>query len=104
MFQTIILTILLFLIPVLTIAWKNRLFFDFTFKKVVRILNKSLIIQVSIGLLLFLCAYFLDRNYRNDIVYETIIETSYYYIVIGIFYYFPPLIILNLITKSWKKV
>lgn len=104
MFTTIILTILLFIIPIISLLKFNFSFKTLYLKKITIYLNKSFLIQIALGIILFIVVkYFLNFNYDSNIFYDTLIETSYYYIVIGIFYYFPCLILLNLITKSWKK-
>ena len=106
MFTTVIFTVLLFLIPIIFFVIVNSLFRTFELKKIVNSLNKSLLIQIGFGIILFLLVYFLpdfNDKYESNIITDTIIETSFYYITIGIFYHLPCLILLNLITKSWKK-
>ena len=106
MLSTIILTILLFILPILFFVISESVLRNLNLKNLVKILNKSFLVQVSLCLILFLIVWSLNLKYssQNSLNLEnTLIETSYYFSVIGIFYYMPPLIILNLITKSWKK-
>lgn len=103
MFQAIILVVLLFLIPILFAASKQRKITEFKLKSLIQILNKALIAQLCCGVILFIIVYFLDFRSNNiNIVQQIAIETSYYFAVIGTFYYFPLLVFLNLIIKSWK--
>lgn len=106
MLSTIILTILLFLLPIIFAVISERVLRSFNLKDIVKTLNKSLLVQVSLCLLLFLIVWSLNLKYSSqdsDILENTLIETLYNFSVIGIFYYLPPLMILNLITKSWEK-
>ncbi len=107
MLSTIIVTILLFIFPIILIAILNSLFQNFELKNIVITLNKSLLIQIAFGIILYLSVQFLPNfndKYESNIISDTIIETSIYYILIGMFYYLPCLILLNLITKSWKNI
>ncbi|KEY18719.1 hypothetical protein SAMN05421765_2819 [Kaistella antarctica] len=106
MLSTIILTILLFILPIIFVVISERVLRNFNLKNIVKTLNKSFLVQFSLCLLLFLIVWSLNLKYSSqdsNILENTLIETLYYFSVIGIFYYLPPLIILNLITKSWKK-
>lgn len=106
MLSTIILTILLFLLPIIFVVISERVLRSFNLKDIVKTLNKSFLVQVSLCLLLFLIVWSLNLKYSSqdsNILENTLIETLYNFSVIGIFYYLPPLMILNLITKSWEK-
>lgn len=106
MLSTIILTILLFLLPIIFAVISERVLRSFNLKDIVKTLNKSFLVQVSLCLLLFLIVWSLNLKYSSqdsDILENTLIETLYNFSVIGIFYYLPPLMILNLITESWEK-
>lgn len=106
MLSTIILTILLFLLPIIFAVISERVLRSFNLKDIVKTLNKSFLVQVSLCLLSFLIVWSLNLKYSSqdsNILENTLIETLYNFSVIGIFYYLPPLMILNLITKSWEK-
>ena len=106
MFQTIILTILFFLIPIFFVANEKKLFDDFNLKKIIRVLNKSLIFQIILGIILGVASYYLDGKNNADksnLFYGILIETFIYFSTIGLFYYLPALLFLNLISKIFKK-
>ncbi|MSN85679.1 hypothetical protein D1Y78_01445 [Riemerella anatipestifer] len=89
-FQTIILVVLLFLIPILFTASKQRNITEFKLKSLIQILNKVLIAQLCYGIVLFIIVYFPDfRSNKINIVQQITTETSCYFILIGAFYYFP---------------
>jgi len=107
MVSTIILTILLFLVPIIWFSIPGKLYQNFSLKNFVRTLNKALIIQGFCGILMAIISKYLDTNIDSNIEMNfweyLFFETTYYFTVIGLFYYLPPLVILNLITKSWKR-
>jgi len=87
---------LLYAIPIFWNAQKNNLFKSFSFIELIKTINKSLIIQIVIGLILiplFRLLDFLDFDFL-----DLILVISWTYLLIGIYWYLPTLGILN-ITK-----
>ncbi|WP_264554505.1 hypothetical protein [Flavobacterium sp. N1946] len=96
-----VLVILLFLIPVVWNIYKTEIFKKFSITRLIKILNKSLIIQVFIVIFLILVNWAWNKaNFK----FENIIAgTLYTYLVVGIFMYLPSLGILNLIKFILQK-
>jgi hypothetical protein len=101
-------TILLFLIPILIVAKKQSLLKSFSWQNFLKVINKSLLFQVGIGLMLLLSGYLLDKivylNSDGNLVTDSIIGTAYTFVVIGIFMYLPILALLNLINLILKAI
>jgi hypothetical protein len=97
---TIIVT-LLFLIPVLWNIYKSEFYQRFTIFGLVKIFNKSLIIQGIIVICLIPVSWLWDK--ANFIFDDIIAGTLYTYFVIGIFMYLPSLALLNLVKLIIEK-
>ena len=96
-----LLVVLFFGIPILWNAQKNGLWKSFSLTRLIKTINKSLIIQGIIGLFLILLTWLSNSA---DINFLSLIGgTTYTYLVIGIFMYLPALGILNLIKLGIKK-
>ena len=99
-----VIVVLLFIIPIFVKAYQNSLLKSLTFNNFVRVLNKSLLIQIIVGIILLPTMFILDKQfYRNsdgNILTDLVINVGFCYIVIGVFYYIPGIIILNII-KFW---
>lgn len=96
-----ILVILLFAAPILWIAHRNELLKDLSFFKLIYTLNKALIIQGIIGLILVSLSWIWNTA---SLGFDSLITgTSYTYLVIGFFMYLPALGILNLINFVAQK-
>lgn len=96
-----ILVVIFFGFPIILNARKNELWDSFNFIELINTINKSLIIQGIIGLILILIT--LLWNSANFKFNSFIAETTYTYLIIGIFMYLPALGILNLIKLGIKK-
>lgn len=96
-----IIVTLLFLIPVLWNIYKSEFYKRFTIIGLVKIFNKSLIIQGVI--LIFLMFISWVWNKANFIFDDILAGTLYTYFVIGIFMYLPCLALLNLIKLIIEK-
>jgi len=89
------LVVLFFGVPILWNAQKNGLWKSFNFIGLIKTINKSLIIQGIIGLILIPLTWIL--NSANFIFDSILTGTTYTYLVVGFFMYLPTLGILNLI-------
>lgn len=104
---SIILTVILFGLPVLYFIIKQSVFASFTLKKLTKAFNYTFIVQLIVGIILLIAMKIWDKNitpqtqlnYMDDVIFYTI----WGYIVIGYFIYVPSLIVLNLISflYSW---
>jgi len=96
-----VLVILLFGLPILWNAKKNGLWKSFNIIGLINTINKSLIIQGIIGLILIPLTWLWNSA---DFKFDSLITgTTYTYLVIGLFMYLPALGILNLIKLGIKK-
>ena len=100
-----LIVVLLFGVPIIWNSQKNGLLKSFSFIKLIRTINKSLIIQGIIGLILIILI--LIWNLFALEINLIIAGATYTYLVIGLFMYLPALGILNLIklisVKKFKK-
>src|SRR5690606_15558139 len=96
-----ILVVIFFGLPIIWNARKNGLWKSFNFIGLIKTINKSLIIQGIIGLILILLTWLWNSaDFKFD---SFIARTTYTYLIIGIFMYLPALVILNLIKLGIKK-
>ncbi len=100
--------ILLFLIPVLTTAIKERLFHVFEFKAFVNAINKAIKFQLIMGAILLVIMFAIDNlvysNGQGNTFTEIIIESAYVFVVFGIFIYLPSVLVLNGIVWLTSKL
>ncbi|MBD0825504.1 hypothetical protein [Aestuariibaculum marinum] len=96
-----VLVILLFGLPILWNAKKNGLWKSLNLIGLIKTINKSLIIQGIIGLVLIPLTWLWNSA---DFKFDSLITgTTYTYLVIGLFMYLPALGILNLIKLIVEK-
>ncbi|MBC3758534.1 hypothetical protein H7U19_08975 [Hyunsoonleella sp. SJ7] len=96
-----ILVIIFFGLPIIWNARKNGLWKSFNFIGLIKTINKALIIQGVIGLILILLTWLWNSA---DFKFDSFVAgTTYTYLIIGIFMYLPALGILNLIKLGIKK-
>jgi hypothetical protein len=102
MTSTIILTVLLFFLPVFFFSIKSNVFSNISLKSLTLILNKALLIQIFEGLILM----FISKSFGHELGHSEnlkfpenlILETNLYFVIIGLFNYLPFVIILNFIN------
>jgi hypothetical protein len=98
----------MFLLPVLRHSIKNKLFRDFKFSNLTKTFNNAILLQIIVGVTALLISSILDKifytNGNGNIFTETFIESSYNFIVIGLFYYLPAIGLLNIINWLAKKI
>jgi len=87
-----------------------KLFRSFNFKKFIRVLNRAIILQLILGLILTAISIVFDKTLYTDgkgtAFSDIFIESTYCYIVIGVFCYLPAvgfINIANLLTSKVKK-
>jgi hypothetical protein len=95
--------IMLLTIPLVLKAIRLKLFFNFNFLNLVKVLNRSIELQLIIGLIIMIIGILFDKvfysNDRNGNIFSDIfIESTYCYIVIGLFLYLPTIGLINIIN------
>lgn len=97
-----IITILLFGLPILWSAKKKGLWSSFSFVRLLKSLNISLLIQVIVGLILILVNWL--WNLSKFEIPSLLGGTTYTYLVIGLIIYLPTMVVLNLLNLLLKNV
>jgi hypothetical protein len=97
-----IILILLLAVPLILQTLRIKLFRNFNFPNLVKVLNRSIIPQLIIGVIITIIAVFFDKVFYSDdksgnIFLEIFIESTYCYIVIGSFFYLPAIGLINII-------
>jgi hypothetical protein len=95
--------IALFLVPVLMVAIRRKLFRQFSFSSLVKVLNWALVIQVITEAILLAGSNYISGNNMREKTEmyrfaDTFLGTSYAFTVIGMMIYLPSLLILNIIN------
>jgi uncharacterized membrane protein len=105
-----IIMLLLLILPILAKSKNLNLLNNFTFNKLVLVLNKSIKYQFYIGVIALIISSVFDKifygsiNSEGNIFTDIFIETAYYYTVIGIFMYLPFIGFINLISFGKQKL
>ncbi len=103
----VIITIGLFSFPLLWTSIKRKLFAEFNLKSIAIIFNRALISQIIAGILLESISFVIDKlvysNGDGNLFTELFIESTYYYVVIGVFIYLPSVGVMNLINWTLQK-
>jgi hypothetical protein len=96
----ITLTVLLFVLPVLLTLFRFRRKMTFSLSKIRLLINYSLLSQIGFGLLLYLTFLVFGGHIFGDLTktnwFEIASVTTLWFYIIGIFYYIPSVILLNL--------
>lgn len=95
MINVSILVSMLYGLPILWNAQKNKLLKSFSLIGLIKTLNKSLIIHIIFGIISIPIFRLLDSADFKSL--DIILTTSWIYILIGIYWYLPLLGILNII-------
>jgi hypothetical protein len=103
-----LITISLFLFPLLRTSFTRKLFENLNLKNLIIVLNKTLVFQIIIGILLTIISFLIDKliytNGDGNFVSALFIESTYYYIVIGLFIYLPLVCAMNIMNWVAKKI
>jgi hypothetical protein len=99
--EVTIVVILLFLAPIVVYAIKLKTLKSFSLATIVKTLNRAYAAQLLTGILLYISmwiiGYNLDSGYRENLVLEIFVGTAYTYCIVGMFFYSPALVLLNLL-------
>ena len=105
-----IIVIILFLLPLLIIAFKQKLLKNFTFQSFTKVFNKAIIFQLITAGVTLIISKIMDTNIAPNgeinLFTHLFIESSLLFLIIGSFFYLPFLILLNianLVTNFFKK-
>jgi hypothetical protein len=102
-----ILTILFFGISLLISIFRTDVMKRISLARITRTINHAFVIQVIIGLTFLISMLFLESKYylneqENDLR-DIFVGTGYTYLMIGLFFYFPGLLLLNIINLIFKR-
>ena len=97
----------LFLLPVLIIIFRRNIFKQFSFALLIKTLNIAFLIQLILGIVLFIAATIVDKrigeNFQLNRSTEIFMGVDYTFSVIGIMIYLPALVVLNIIKWISSK-
>ena len=103
-----VIVVLLFIIPIFFKVYENSLLKSLTFNNLVRVLNKSLLIQIIVGIVLLPTMFILSeqfyRNFDGNIFTDLVINVAFCYVVIGALCYIPGIVILNIIRSCINRI
>jgi hypothetical protein len=100
--------ILVFLIPILFKAKKNKLLHNFTLEHFVLTLNSATILQIFVAIAILTLAFIFDKafyeNGNGNYVSDFYMNAVFSYVFVGLFIYLPLIGLFNLfrLTKSKK--
>jgi len=97
-----IICFLLFAVPLIFLCIKKEIFNPFTFNKLTIIFNWSLLYYASISAVLIIIAT-INPIKINDFI-EVVIGAVYCYVVVGAFFYVPPIVLINLVNLIIKLI
>ena len=96
------LTVLFFVLPVVFMLNRLKHKMTFSLTKIRLLFNYSLIPQLGLGLLLYLTFLVFGGNIFGNLTktnwYELISIATLWFYIIGVFYYIPSVVVLNLIV------
>ena len=96
-----VIVILLIGLPILWNAKKNGIWSSFSFNGLLKTVNNSLVIQGITGVILILLTWL--WNLSGFEIPSLVRGTTYTYLVIGLLFYLPILVVLNLFKLITKK-
>lgn len=101
-------TTILLVIPVFVMARKLELLKGFSWSKCLRTLNKAILIQIPLGVFLFVLSWLIDSYFTGGVglamVLGVLLQSIYCYLVIGLFFYLPIIGLINFINFLFTKV
>ena len=101
----ILLTVVMFGLPVLIFSKTKRALTPFSFNKLTRAFNFALIPQLALAIIVIATLAYLDQKIypegRGTDFTDLIMGTGMTYLIIGAYFYLPSLLIINLI--KWIK-
>lgn len=105
---SIVLTVLLFAIPVLYFLISKKALNPFSFKQLIKSFNLALIIQFILAFLLYSLTVYLDNKLyaegNGTDLTDIFVDTTMNYTIVGAFFYLPSIVVLNLALFIYSKL
>ncbi len=102
-----ILTIAFFVSPITVVFFKRRNEFKLNLAEITRLLNVSLIVQIILATALYLIFIISGEQFVHVVysreIYTSITAATVWFSIIGVMYYIPVLIFLNIINWILKR-
>lgn len=96
-----IITVLLFALPLLYIIYRKRKQLTLKPKEIRKLFNHTLLLQILLGLFLYLTFLVFGGNIFGDLTsakwFEVISIAIVWFYIIGLFYYIPSIFLMNLV-------
>jgi hypothetical protein len=97
------LTVLFFVLPLLFIRLRQNLRLKFTLTKIRRLFNYTFLLHIGLGLLLHLTFIVFGESIFGELTkskwFKLISMATVWFYIIGLFYYAPAIVMLNLIIE-----
>ena len=103
--QELIIAILLYFIPILVVAVRRNLLWQFKFSALTKVINLAFFIQMAEVIIIFIVGIIMDNineSSETNVFTELVGGTLYFFLTIGMMLYVPFLVILNII--NWFKI
>jgi hypothetical protein len=99
---TVLLTVISFCLPVLYFIMTRKAFWPFSLSQLTKSFNLALIVQIVLGFLFLGLMMLIDKKIYGEghgtYLTDVFMNTGMTYSVVGVFFYVPGLILLNLIS------
>lgn len=96
-----IITVLLFALPLLYMIYRKRKQLTLNPKEIRKLFNHTLLLQILLGLFLYLTFLVFGGNIFGDLTsatwFEVISIAIVWFYIIGLFYYIPSIVLMNLV-------
>lgn len=94
-------TVLLFALPLLFVIYRKRKQLTFNPTKIRQLFNHTLLLQIVLGLLLYLSFLVIGGDFFGNLTsakwFEIISIATVWFYIIGLFYYIPSIVLMNLV-------
>jgi hypothetical protein len=94
-------TVLLFALPLLFVIYLKRKQLTFNPTKIRQLFNHTLLLQIVLGLLLYLSFLVFGGDFFGNLTsakwFEIISIATVWFYIIGLFYYIPSIVLMNLV-------
>ena len=94
-------TVLLFALPLLVVIYRKRKQLTFNPTKIRQLFNHTLLLQIVLGLLLYFSFLVFGRDFFGNLTsakwFEIISIATVWFYIIGLFYYIPSIVLMNLV-------
>ena len=96
-----IITVLLFALPLLYMIYRKRKQLTLNPKEIRKLFNHTLLLQILLGLFLYLTFLVFGGDIFGDLTsakwFEVISIATVWFYIIGLFYYIPSIVLMNLV-------